>query len=335
MTIEAQTRAILDKTTVLPDKARWFSGEPFARDAMRDLLELAGETRTLDLLMTHGTMLVKAESVVLRVVDQIEERIRGAGFTPIVARPVRLDRHSIRLLWLYVLNGATLDRLDLLDLFKPATTSIMLICRDERMERGSIPAAVRLQRLKGPTLPHQREPGNLRFGLGPANRLLNYVHAADEPADVLRELGLLFDRPERRAIIQSLLAGDDAGDALARLRDEMYASFPAHDLEPAPALDRLRVAIARECPPGIAATALRHLDGLLEGDARESEHAWHQAHGLLWPYARRLGVWDYVVVGSSVCEHDPVGAARVLPDPVHGRWDEAWLERSASVASSA
>jgi hypothetical protein len=34
-------------------------------------------------------------------------------------------------------------------------------------------------------------------------------------------------------------------------------------------------------------------------------------------------------------QHDPVGAVRVLPDPVHGRWDEAWLQRSASVSAKA
>src|SRR5258708_7951237 len=96
--IEAQTRAILDATTVLPDKARFFSGEPFAREAMRDLVELAGEARARDLLMAHGTMLIKPESIALRVVDRIEERIRAAGFTPVLAHPLRLDCKDIRLL---------------------------------------------------------------------------------------------------------------------------------------------------------------------------------------------------------------------------------------------
>jgi nucleoside diphosphate kinase len=333
--IEKQTRAMLEATTVLPDKVRCFNDEPFAREAMRDLSELAGDARALELLMTHGTMLVKAESVVLRAVERIEERIREAGFTPVVAQPLRLDRQAIRLLWLYVLNGATLDRLDLLDLFKPATTSILLICRDDRMETGSIPASVRLQRLKGPTMPHQREPGHLRYGLGPENRLLNFVHAADEPADGLRELGLLFDRPERRVIIKQLLEGQDAGKSLRQARESAYAESPAHDLEAEPALERLRLAIARRCPPSLANAALPHLDGLLTRDPSEAESAWTKAHALLWPHAAELGVWDYVVVGSSVCEHDPVGAVRVLPDPVHGRWDEAWLQRSASVLAKA
>lgn len=327
--IEAQTRAILESTTVLPDKVRYFHGEPFAREAMRDLVELAGEARALELLMRHGTMLIKAESVVYRAVERIEARIREAGFTPIVAHPLRLEPPAIRLLWLYVLNGATLDRLDLLDLFKPATPSILLICRDERPESGSIPAAVRLQRLKGPTMPHERAPEHLRHGLGPANRLLNFVHAADEPADVLRELGLLFDRSARRRVIEQLLEGRDAGPELHRAREAAYATSPAHDLEAAPALERLRAAIAHRCPPALSSAALSLLDGLFAREPRDAERAWSQVHAMLWPYAAELGVWDYVVVGSSVCEHDPVGAIRVLPDPVHGRWDEAWLLRAA------
>jgi hypothetical protein len=327
--IESQTRAILEATTVLPDKVRFFSGEPFAREAMRDMVELAGEQRALELLMAHGTMLVKPESVVLRVVERIEERIREAGFTPVVAHPLRLDRQAIRLLWLYVLNGATLDRLDLLDLFKSYTTSILLICRDDRMESGSIPAAVRLQRIKGPTMPQQREPWHLRYGLGPENRLLNFVHAADEPADVLRELGLLVDRPERRMLIGQLLQGQDAGEALRQARESVYAAYPAHDLKPAPALERLCLAVARLSPPSLVNTALAHLEGLLTREPIDAERAWSRAHFLLWPHVAQLGIWDYVTVGSCVCEHDPVGAVRVLPDPVHGRWDEAWLQRSA------
>jgi len=333
--IESQTRAILDATTVLPDKARFFSGEPFAREAMRDLVELAGEVRARDLLLTHGTMLIKAESIALRVVERIEERIRAAGFTPVVAHPLRLDRKDIRLLWLYVLNGATLERLDLLDLFKPAATSILLVCRDDRMQRDAIPAAVRLQRLKGSTMPAQREPGQIRFGLGPNNRLLNFVHAADEPADVLRELGLLFDRPARRALIGGLLQGEDTGEALQQVRRQAYAECPAHDLEPVPALERLCRGVARLDPPALAAAALTQLDGLLTRAPADAERAWREAHALLWPHAGELGLWDYVVVGSSVCEHDPAGAIRVLPDPVHGRWDEAWLQRSAPAASPA
>ncbi|MGO8600876.1 nucleoside-diphosphate kinase [Rhizobium ruizarguesonis] len=328
--IEAQTRAILDATTVLPDKARFFNGEPFAREAMRDLVELAGEARIRDLLLTHGTMLIKAESIALRVVERIEERIRAAGFTPVLAHSLRLDRRDIRLLWLYVLNGATLERLDLLDLFKPAAPSILLICRDDRMPHDAIPAAVRLQRLKGSTMPAQREPGQIRFELGPDNRLLNFVHAADEPADVLRELGLLFDRPARRALIGQLLQGKDSGEELQRVRRQAYAACPAHDLEPVPAFERLCRGVARLDPPALAAAALTQLNGLLDRAPADAERAWREAHALLWPHAVELGLWDYVVVGSSVCEHDPVGAIRVLPDPVHGRWDEAWLQRSAS-----
>ncbi|MDB5652756.1 MAG: Nucleoside diphosphate kinase [Tardiphaga sp.] len=331
--IESQTRVLLEATTVLPDKARYFSNEPFAREATRDLFEMAGETGARDLLMAHGTMLIKAESIALRVVETIEARIRAAGFTPVAVHPLRLDRKDIRMLWLYVLNGATLERLDLLDLFKPAATSILLVCRDDRMAQGTIPAAVRLQRLKGSTMPAQRQPGEIRFGLGPDNRLLNFVHAADEPADVLRELGLLFDRPTRRVLIGRLLQGEDAGTALRQASRQAYAACPAHDLEAGPALARLRREVAR-LDPALAAVALAQLDGLLDRAPAEAEDAWRKAHALLWPHAVRLGVWDYVVVGSSVCEHDPTGAVRVLPDPVHGRWDEAWLQRSSSAGAT-
>ncbi|MFG3756480.1 hypothetical protein, partial [Klebsiella pneumoniae] len=137
----------------------------------------------------------------------------------------------------------------------------------------------------GPTMPAQRQPGQIRYRLGPDNRLLNFVHAADEPADVLRELGLLFDRAGRRTIIAQLLGGQDAGGALQLVREHAYADTPAYDLEPEPALARLRHAVARLVSPDIAALALPHLDGLLTRAPADAERAWRQLHAVLWPYA--------------------------------------------------
>lgn len=186
---------------------------------------------------------------------------------------------------------------------------------------------MRLQQFKGPTLPRQRAAHHLRAGLGPPNRLLNFVHAADEPADVLREVGLLLDRPTRRVVIERMRSGRPALDELARLRDAVYRDDEPHDLLPAPALSRLVAVVQAVCPPDVVERSMPLLAGLLDRDLEDAALAWHHAHGMLWPYAAQLGVWDYVVVGSSVCPHDERDSARVIPDPVHGGWDDAWLER--------
>lgn len=315
-------RTLLRDLTVLEHKAALFGDEPFAREACRDLLDLTDADGARRLLRGYGTMLVKAESVALRAVDDIAQRLEAAGFIAVAAWPLIVDRQTIRALWWHVLNAATLDRLDLLDLFKPAGDSIMLFLRDETT--SAIPAAVRLQQFKGPTLPEQRGEEHLRYHLGPPNRLLNFVHAADEPADVLRELGLLFDRPARREVISLLLAGEPAWADLPAARDAAYARTAAHDLRAKPAFERFGDAVVRVCPPEIAARAGPLLDGLLSLPADDAARRWSRIHALLWPYAVRIGVWDYVVVGSSVCSHDVPGAQRVIPDPVHGRWDELW-----------
>jgi nucleoside diphosphate kinase len=317
---------LLAATTVLDHKAALFGQESFAREAYRDLEPLAGE-QTLELALAHATTIVKPETIVVRGIDAFVDRIGRAGFTPIVVRTVSLDRQTIRTLWWYVLNAATLDRIDLLDLFKPATESLLLVLRDDAPIDG-VPAAVRYQQLKGPTHPPQRGPEDLRSHLGPPNRLLNFVHAADEPADVIRELGLLFERAERREVIREMLAGRPAWDRLEAEKLRLYQTYPAQDLLLEPAVARLAAAIRERVPEPAATTAASLVESIPALDADAAEHAWHEAADLLWPYAHELGVWDYVVVGSHVCDHDVAGSTRVIPDPAVGSWNELWMDRA-------
>ena len=136
--------------------------------------------------------------VILKFLEDNEFRIRAA----------RIHRHTrcqIRELWRYQWNVATLDRLALMERLMCEWTSIWLLVED-RQPSKSVPAATRFRALKGSAVPADQKPGQLRTLLAGGNRTMTFVHAADEPFDVLREIGILFDSRERRSVLRDVYA---------------------------------------------------------------------------------------------------------------------------------
>jgi hypothetical protein len=71
------------------------------------------------------------------------------------------------------------------------------------------------------------------------------VHTADEPADVIRELGVHLDYATRGQVLRQALTGDDASAQARALAEELYAAAPARDLSFAPAAARVRAQAER------------------------------------------------------------------------------------------
>ena len=117
---------------------------------------------------------------------------------------LRFDRHAIRGLWRYQWNMATPQRQALQEQIMTSFDSLLVIVR--RSSPIRVPTTVYLTDLKGPSLPADRKPEHLRTVLNSTNPVLNFVHTADEPADVIRELGIYFDAGQRADCVRMLLA---------------------------------------------------------------------------------------------------------------------------------
>ena len=113
-------------------------------------------------------------------------------FEIVAARSITFDRLLWRALWQYQLTSATLDRLGVSDRHLAAGPGLLLVLRST--DGHDLPATVRLTSLKGSATLEQQVRGTLRHRLGQANRVLSLLHVADEPADLVRELGVFFDR---------------------------------------------------------------------------------------------------------------------------------------------
>jgi hypothetical protein len=203
----------------------------------------------------------------------------------------------IRSLWYFQWNLATPHRRRLEALFLEDADALVLLVRS--VHGLDVPAAVELTRLKGPTDPDARQPGQLRHLLGRYSYLLNLVHTPDEPADVLRELAVHFDDSARERLFRSALAGEDRlADAL-QLTGRLYAATKPRDLDFHPAVERLRDVMAPHC-------------GTDAGARQLLETAWR--HGI------ELDPWDTVIVGSKVLPMRQPGRAPVLDGADADSW---------------
>lgn len=247
----------------------------------------------------HAVLLLKPDAVVARRLVPAIEWLSHNGFRIVGAERVRLDRHVIRAVWQAPWRAATWQRRRLADLLATATDSLVLLVRDHSSR--TVPASVKLTALKGAGDPDRRKPGQLRHVLGATSFLLNMVHTADEPSDVLRELAIYFDTADLNRVLRDALTGTDRSARAGQLAAELYEQYPHRCLDiterTAALLREVDGLLARGTLPAIALAELREVVGPVDGDLRSAVGAvllWAWRHGV------ELDRWNVVAVGSTV-----------------------------------
>jgi nucleoside diphosphate kinase len=283
--------------TCHPGKQRLYGADTYFQESHEQLSALTGDVTGF--AQQHAALLLKPDAVVARRLDAAVDWLAGQGFRIVAADVTRLTRTMIRALWYFQWNLATPYRRRLAALFLEDADALVLLVRPDH--DLDIPASVELTRLKGPTDPEARRPGQLRHALGRYSYLLNLVHTPDEPADVLRELAVHFDDAARERLVRSALAGEDRTAQALELTGRLYAATKPRDLDFEPAVDRVRDAVSRHAGTEAAATPRALL-----------ETAW--ARGIA------LDPWDTVIVGSSVLPMRHPGRAPVLDGADAGTW---------------
>ncbi|MEU7061716.1 nucleoside-diphosphate kinase [Streptomyces sp. NPDC046197] len=275
--------------TCHPAKQQLYGADTYYQESYEQLLGLTDDVPGF--AHRHAALLLKPDAVVARRLEAAVEWLTERHFRIVGAAVTRLTRTMIRSLWYFQWNLATPHRRRLAALFLEDADALVLVVRADRPL--DVPACVELTRLKGPTDPDARVPGQLRHLLGRYSYLLNLVHTPDEPADLLRELAVHFDDAGRARLFRSALAdADHTGHAL-ELADRLYAATKPRDLDFEPAVERLRQALSRRLGPGTAADPRQLLE-------------W------AWNHGSDVDPWDTVIVGSKVLPMRRPGRAPVL-----------------------
>ena len=297
----------------LPVKRTLFGTDPYFRDCWDDLAGLYGPYGET-VLHRVAALVLRPDAMAARGGRRVIDAVRELGLAPIAVARFRFDRHTTRETWRYQLNIATRERIDVMDMIMPFGESVYVLL--QQTTPTEIPATTRLSAAKGSSLPAGRRPGQLRWIAGPAQAsVLTYVHVADEPADIIREMAVFFDRPERIRLLDRLDSGEDAGAQLALELQHAEEGTAPSDFSWTGALDRLQSAsVAR--PPWVGRPEFECLlDAVRQGRSRNWRGLLASAETAALPWSH----WDRVAVAAQLsARHLPLPP--VIPDVDVGCW---------------
>ncbi|MGH9213676.1 MAG: hypothetical protein ACRD2C_23820 [Acidimicrobiales bacterium] len=251
--------------THFPAKRELFRRDPEFRDLWSDAKQHWGSSFRGTAMATTA-VLFKPDAVVGRRLRPALSVLAAHGFVPLHVERLRLDRALVTGLWRYQWPSATVERYRLACFFLTLADSLLVLLRSPTL---GLPATVRLWQLK--TSPG---PDGLRTKLCSLNRMLSFVHTPDEPADLLRDLGVLLDIPARRRTLAQATGPGLASADLEAAVSQLEAATAPHPLSERLSRERL----AHRTGDRFITTARHHswedVDGWRRCVGREPEGCW-------------------------------------------------------------
>ncbi|MFB9318618.1 nucleoside-diphosphate kinase [Cryptosporangium minutisporangium] len=263
-----------------------------------------GGSDAVGIATRHAFALLKPDAVVRRRLVSALEWLSVRGWRVVHARRFRVHRWAVRAFWQYQWNTATRDRREMADLYMSATDSLVLLLRAPH--DGEWASSI-LTRGKGSSDPARCRPGQLRHALGTLNQQLNLVHTADEPVDLIREIGICCTASERADLYRALVDGVDAADEAVDRARRLEADHEALDLSLTGTVARLA---GRSVGGGERALLRRRLTGLLDGRTT----GWRELVALADRAGVALSRWDRVVLGTYLLVPTLPGVVPLVSD---------------------
>lgn len=308
----------IDLTTV-DEKALAYEADRWFREGRDTFAAFIGEVDVFSL----ATVTLKAEVVSSRQVAAAISFLEANEFEVAAARIIRFDASNVHQLWMYHWNVATPDRRTLAQDLLSIGSALFLVLVDRSYPR-LVPASVRISTLKGSAYPDRRKPDHLRSFLGAQGRMLTFVHTADEPIDVLREVGLLFNANQRRTLVRDAAArGPIDPDRIARLIASLYDRHPERSMDPDIAYEALRslLEFAADRPGTPESEAALTALQILEIDQEQpGQLPWRRLRDHSLAAAPGMDLWNPILYATERVRHDQVGLEPVLRDGTEREW---------------
>lgn len=281
-----------ERLTKQSHKAVLYGGE-FVADNIWQSLMRGGIG--LDAFYRYTFLLIKPEGLARRLTAMIIDYLNRLGMSVVHSMPAPISRNVGHHIWRFQWNAATYDRVALTTFGNSLAPSLLLLLRDTTS--STIPASVRLWAQKGSAHASRRRPDQLRSEIGMHNRMLGFVHTPDEPADIIRELGILYDDIQQRAIVDRLISYGRAESAQAdALRFEKNCL--CHSVNPEEVIGRL-------------VSSRPYFTKFWEDRSVNtwSLHELSQSFGLR---QHESDDWDFLTVAAELIEHDRPGVKAIL-----------------------
>jgi nucleoside diphosphate kinase len=294
----------LDWLSTTSGKVDRYSDEVYFRETAEDLFAVLAPSAVERFCRQHTLLLLKPDAVVAGRLTTAIAWLTGNAFRVAAAAVTRFNRNTVRALWQETLVNASRDRVELADDYMTAAECLLLLV--QYSDPHTTASAV-LGGQKGPPQPQLCLPGQLRYELGAMNYQLNRVHAADDPADMVRELGVLCDYPTRLDLLHSAASETDGLEAARTLVDRLEAGHPRMVLSFDRTVQTIREAIARRQQHGD--DSLRELARAVDHITAGTSRDWRSLLHLLERNGIQTTRWQRIVLGTTLLEPNRSGHA--------------------------
>lgn len=285
--------ALVEALTQNAEKAVAYSFDPYFRRGIQHV--------TVEAVLPMTFLVFKPDAIAGRRIGTVLDALSENDFRLIDAWPFRFSPTLIRELWRYQYNVATWARIEVVDLLLCSSASMFALVHDAQWEPGRQPAACRLAALKGPADPARRRPGHLRTLLNGPTHLFNFIHTADEPADVVREIAAI-EVSEGQPILQFDTSVPLPPSSIDVIVAGLYERVASHDLDAEASWQRL----ARLKNSPVMSLAHRRLLGEIVD--------WSQ---LLELFPNRVPpehlLWDILAIATAEIPHNLPESCPVIP----------------------
>lgn len=294
-------------------KIRIYSADTEFRQTYDLLDRFLGRLGLSEFALTYGLTFIKPDAFAFGKALPYLNILRERGFEIAHCERRRLDLSCMRAIWRYQWNIASLDRLFVLSRLNSATDIILVLIRAP-LSKLVVPVSVQLAQQKGSANPNKRSQSHIREVLQCPNVIFSAIHVSDEPADVIRELGIFFS-PEG---VLSLLEGltDRTTESSLEFQCRQLSQVPAMKFD---ATESARRVLERLPNSVCSATVLKKIEAVARGDTIRKISDWRQFVGKLAYDGVELPLWDELVLASQLIVADvPNQKQRV--DSTEGLW---------------
>ena len=307
--------------TRVPLKRRLYSRETYFREALSQARMALAESELRAALRFGALLLVKPDGLVAGKASAVLKYLRANNYSVLaVERPV-FTRFHWRELWRYQLNCATLDRLAVNDVVLRDESLLLFLRCDANLD---VPASVQLSLQKGPSDVFAQQPDCLRRVLGQPNRVLSFIHVADEPADIIRDLGVLLEPPTQYRVLSAFRSGCMPPQDAELLRKTIIESDAcARDLHAQGALERVEAQVL-SAKDATHSEALQRVKVELARMRRGERISWRAFTTSIAESDISLDRWDLASLGAQFVVYDKPGVAKL----VQGVDSKLWYDRS-------
>lgn len=165
------------------------------------------QDRFLFSMRNTALLLIKPDAEMMNRIPLIIHLLDSNGYELLYGSRLRVTHTQTTELWKYQWSAATIDRIIVNEKLMGLGPSLLLLLKNrQHAVSSSLPLSAYLTEQKGAANEKLRTAEHFRTVLKPLNIILNYIHTADEPADVIREIGLLVGIADLAAVYTRILS---------------------------------------------------------------------------------------------------------------------------------